>query len=101
MTSGRVLVVDDDRESCEMLDEALTLRGFSVRWTTSAAEALSLAQDPSAFDVVLTDLRMGSANGLELCRSVNQLDGLSLNAASSGMSSSSCSLPIGVMAMAR
>jgi DNA-binding NtrC family response regulator len=70
MTQGRVLVVDDDRESCEMLEEALSLRGFSVVWRTSAAEALSAVKDGGPFDVVLTDLRLGASSGLDLCRAV-------------------------------
>src|SRR5690349_7374150 len=74
MATGRVLVVDDDRQSCEMLEEALSLRGFAVRWTTSASEALGLAQESADYDVVLTDLRMGSANGLDLCRDINRID---------------------------
>jgi CheY-like chemotaxis protein len=53
------LVVDDDAASCEMLEEALSLRGFAVAWRTSAAEALSAVEASGPFDVVLTDLRMG------------------------------------------
>jgi len=71
---GRVLVVDDHRQTCEMLDEALSLQGFAVTWRTSAAEALALVRDGEPFDVVLTDLRMGDANGLELCRAINDFD---------------------------
>ncbi len=70
MARGRVLAVDDDRESCEMLEEALSLRGFSVVWRTNASEALALTREGAHFDVVLTDLRMGDANGLELCRAI-------------------------------
>lgn len=69
MSQGRVLVVDDDRESCEMLEEALTLRGFSVTWRTSAADALS-AVEAEQYSVVLTDLRMGGSSGLDLCKAV-------------------------------
>jgi DNA-binding NtrC family response regulator len=74
MTHGRVLVVDDDRESCEMLEEALSLRGFSVAWRTSAGEALAAVDHAGPFDVVLTDLRMGESSGLELCRAINAHD---------------------------
>jgi DNA-binding NtrC family response regulator len=74
MTQGRVLVVDDDRESCEMLEEALTLRGFSVIWRTSASEALATVQNGGAFDAVLSDLRMGGSSGLELCKAINAYD---------------------------
>ncbi len=74
MAQGRVLVVDDDRESCEMLHEALSLRDFVVTWTTSAAEALAHVREGTPLDVVLTDLRMGEADGLQLCRQVSELN---------------------------
>jgi two-component system response regulator HydG len=74
MNPGRILVVDDDRESCKMLDEALTLRGFSVTWRTGAAEALGAIESCGPFDVVLTDLRMGESNGLELCVAIAGYD---------------------------
>jgi two-component system response regulator HydG len=74
MSLGRVLVVDDDRESCEMLEEALSVRGFSVSWRTSAAEALTAIQSAGPFEAVLTDLRMGSTSGLELCQAVGEFD---------------------------
>jgi two-component system response regulator HydG len=74
MSPGRVLVVDDDRESCEMLEEALSVRGFTVSWRTNAAEALAAVQSAGPFEAVLTDLRMGSTSGLELCRALAEFD---------------------------
>ena len=41
--SGRVLLVDDDRSLCEWVQSALTKRGLTVTWRTSAAEALRTA----------------------------------------------------------
>jgi two-component system response regulator AtoC len=67
--AGRVLVVDDERSLCETLEAGLTPRGFTVRWTTSPAEALELVQS-TEIDVVLTDLNMSGMNGLELCERV-------------------------------
>ena len=48
-TPGRILVVDDHRQTCEMLDEVLSLQGFTVTWRTSAAEALALVRDGEPF----------------------------------------------------
>jgi len=66
---GRVLVVDDDRSMCEMLEDVLEQHGFTVRWTTDAGEipALLDAGDP---DVVLTDLNMRGVTGLDVCERV-------------------------------
>ncbi len=67
--TGRVLVVDDDRSMCETLEVVLGKKGFEVRWTTSAAEALDVVAGADV-DVILTDLNMGGMNGLELCERI-------------------------------
>ena len=67
--SGRILVVDDDRETCELLQELLAQQDFAVEATTSAGEALArvVAED---FDAVLTDLGMPEMDGISLCRRI-------------------------------
>ena len=67
--SGRILVADDDRSMCELLQAGLARRGFEVTWRTSAAEALA-AMSEGDFDVIVTDLNMPGTNGLELCERV-------------------------------
>jgi DNA-binding NtrC family response regulator len=69
--NGRILIADDDRGMCEMLESSLTRRGFAVTWRTSAEETLELAQ-AGEFDVLLTDLQMPGVGGLELCRRVSE-----------------------------
>ncbi len=68
-SKGRVLIVDDDRSMCEMLENALKRRGFQCMWRTSAEEALRLVP-AHEFDVVVTDLNMQGTSGLELCQQV-------------------------------
>lgn len=63
---GRILVVDDDRSMCEMVQDDLNGRGFESSWCTSAEEALSVLKENEP-DVILTDLQMPSTNGLDLC----------------------------------
>ncbi|QDU99093.1 sigma-54-dependent transcriptional regulator [Lignipirellula cremea] len=67
--SGNILVVDDERSMCEMVEADLRLRGFTVRWFTSAAEAFAALKE-EAFDVVLTDVKMPGASGLQLCEQI-------------------------------
>jgi two-component system response regulator HydG len=64
--TGRILIVDDDRSLCEVMETDLRLRGFRVSWYTSPREALQALQDES-YDVVLTDLKMPGMNGIDLC----------------------------------
>lgn len=67
MTRGRIFIVDDDRNTCELLEEGLRNRGFSTEWRLTAEDALS-AIDTSEPDVVLTDLNLRGTSGLELCK---------------------------------
>jgi two-component system response regulator HydG len=66
---GRVLIVDDDRSMCEMLETDLRLRDFHCLWTTSPTAAFELLQSHQV-DVVLTDLRMPGLSGTELCERI-------------------------------
>jgi two-component system response regulator HydG len=72
-TRPRVLVVDDDRSMCELLDEGLRRRGFDVEPRTSAEEAL-VRSSQSRFDVVVSDLRMKGMDGLALCTKLVERD---------------------------
>jgi len=67
--SGRILVVDDDRETCELLQELLVQQGFAVEAMTSAGEALARVVTED-FDAVLTDLGMAEMDGITLCRRI-------------------------------
>lgn len=62
-----VLVVDDDREMCELAEAELSQRNYSVTWRTSPHEALELL-DREDFAVLLADIHMDGMGGLDLCR---------------------------------
>ena len=66
---ARVLVVEDDRNLCELLELGLGRRGFRVTWRLQAREAIELLEADD-FDVVLADVNMPEIGGLELCRRV-------------------------------
>jgi len=62
-----ILVVDDDREMCELVEAGLSRCNYSVAWRVSAREALELL-DKEDFAVLLTDIHMDEMGGLDLCR---------------------------------
>jgi len=66
---GHVLVVDDDKSLCETLAGALGKRSFTVTWRTNPTAALDVLAAGDV-DAVVTDLRMGTASGLDLCARV-------------------------------
>jgi two-component system response regulator HydG len=66
---GQVLIVDDEQETCDLLEMALVRHGFKVTTSTAANQALELVATQE-FDVVLTDLSMPEMSGLDLCERV-------------------------------
>ncbi len=66
VSSPRVLAVDDDQDTREVLREQLARAGFSVTLCESAERALALTPNAD-FDVVLSDLHLGGMGGIELC----------------------------------
>jgi two-component system response regulator HydG len=67
--NGRVLIVDDEQSMCELLDSALSKRGYETAWRTSADQAFDVL-DGKDYDLVLTDLNMRDMTGLELCERI-------------------------------
>jgi DNA-binding NtrC family response regulator len=72
--SGHILLVDDEKLTRETLDAELTDEGFQVSTTASPFEALEIL-DKHDIDVIITDLRMPSMDGLEFQRRVRQRGG--------------------------
>jgi len=68
----RVLVVDDSRDTADMLAHAFSFVGASPATAESGAEALMLAA-AHTFDVVLSDLSMPIMDGFELLRRLRAL----------------------------
>ena len=62
-----VLIVDDDAELSAMLVRLLQAEGWAAQTALTAAQAhQAIARQPP--DVVLLDVMLPDANGLELCR---------------------------------
>ncbi len=67
---GKVLIVDDDKAMCELIDTTLKMKGYATSWCQSAAEATELLHN-NEFDVVLTDVKMPGTTGLQLCQQIS------------------------------
>ena len=72
LSGVRVLLVDDEPDTRELMASALELRGAIVTATTSARDALSTL-NRGEFDVLLADIAMTDQDGYELIQTVRAL----------------------------
>jgi DNA-binding response OmpR family regulator len=63
----RVLLVDDDRELCQMLSEYLDAEHFDVRSVHDGSDALAELQ-AGEFEIVILDVMLPSVGGLDVLR---------------------------------
>ncbi len=68
LKSLRVLVVDDERIVCSGAEKILSRRGHAVEQATSVADAVTILERDPAFDMILADLMMPQAGGLDMIR---------------------------------
>ncbi len=69
MTSKRVLVVDDDAKTVELVKLYLHRDGYKVLTAYNGMEALRLARE-SHLDLIVLDLMLPGVDGLEVCRTL-------------------------------
>ena len=69
--SAKVIIVDDDRDTREMLQVALEVEGYQVMLAANGLRLISLLHVDCP-DLVLLDVMMSWMDGFELCRSVKQ-----------------------------
>jgi two-component system OmpR family response regulator len=72
-TQPRVLCVDDDEDSRDMLSTLLRFSRIETKAVATAAQALSLIQ-AERFDLYLLDSRLPDLDGFELCRRMRDFD---------------------------
>ncbi len=73
INSLRILVVDDEKEICDILDKFFSKRGHLVRIVDNGAEAKILAK-AADYDLVLTDMAMPNVFGYDVIKAFNNLE---------------------------
>ncbi len=66
MDGARILVVDDDRSSRELLGRILSSEGHRVTALEDGAEAIALLDRGDPPDLVVSDIRMAEVDGLQV-----------------------------------
>jgi two-component system cell cycle sensor histidine kinase/response regulator CckA len=74
MEAKRVLFVDDDALVSQLTGATLRRLGHDVATFLDAESALAaFRSDPSAYDLLVSDLRLGAASGFALAEAVREL----------------------------
>lgn len=69
----RILVVDDEKDVCDILDKFLSRRGHTVKTVSNGADAIKIIK-VEGFDLVLSDMAMPDVNGYEVVRAIIKLE---------------------------
>src|SRR5215813_4334965 len=69
----RILVIDDDRMNCDLLQAVLTRQGYQVLSSTSAVEGLTLFRKHRP-RITILDLRMPEMDGLTVLKEIRAVD---------------------------
>jgi len=64
-TKPKILVVDDDRSICRLMDSILEMEDYPHRMAASGEQARKAIAEES-FDIVISDIYLGDASGLDL-----------------------------------
>ena len=67
----KVLVVDDDENTCEVLVDLMTELGYEVLTAGDGNEALKKVEE-EAPDIVLMDIRLPGLDGYDVCERIKE-----------------------------
>jgi PAS domain S-box-containing protein len=71
----RLLIVEDEPDTLEMLSAHFRMRGYEIIPCTSALEALEIA-NREHLDLLISDIAMPTMDGLQLIRKLRELKGM-------------------------
>src|SRR4029077_11132965 len=70
MSSGRILIADDEPSVRDSVGYALTQEGFEVSPAEDGDQATAMLSDGIPFDLLILDIMMPGPSGLDICRDV-------------------------------
>ena len=71
----RILIADDEPHSRRMLQTVLEIAGFEVDLRRDGSDALEAVRGDEHYDLILLDIMMPGATGLEMLEKIRAMDG--------------------------
>lgn len=68
----KILIVDDEKDICNALEFILKRQNYDVKTANSGEKAVEMI-NKEVFDVILTDLKMGKVDGLEVLEKAKEV----------------------------
>ncbi|MBI4002131.1 MAG: sigma-54-dependent Fis family transcriptional regulator, partial [Nitrospira defluvii] len=72
MHAPTLLIVEDEERMRRLFELVLKPAGYELLLARSGAEAISLIQDHGTFDMIITDLQLGSLSGMDVLEAARQ-----------------------------
>ena len=69
--NGNVLVIDDERDMCTLIERVLCKKGLGVKSSTNPMDAVELIKSEN-FILLIVDLRMPEMDGIEFIKRARQ-----------------------------
>ena len=67
----RVLIVDDERDTLDLIDLTLRTAGYDIHLANSGEESLEMMRS-NTFDIVLLDIMMPDMSGFDVLRTLKE-----------------------------
>lgn len=71
--SARILVIDDEKEVCDIFKKALTQEGYEIFTALDGVSGLEIVKDRKP-DIVLLDLKMPKMDGIKVLQQIKKID---------------------------
>lgn len=71
MSKGNVLVIDDEELMCDLIEQVLEMKGYSVTTFTNSVEAKEEIKLKKDYDIIIADIRMPKISGIDLLQTAN------------------------------
>lgn len=72
MDNKSILIIDDEKDMCEMLQEILQLEGLTTEIVNSGREALERCSSNS-YKIIIVDLLMGEMDGITTIKNLKDI----------------------------